>query len=329
MKMKILFNGFRHTHINSLYKRARIADFAETCGCIEDDPIARAEAEKSLEARFSDMSYDEWLNTDINVVAIGNAYGERGKNIIKALRAGKHVITDKPICTDLHELEEIRRLSSENRLSVVCMLDLRYLPQTLCAKKILDGGELGEVRNVSFNGQHCMNYGKRPEWYFEEGMHGGTINDLAVHGIDLVRMLTDMEITRTDAAREWNSYAYKNKNFMDCAIFMARLENGAGVLADVSYSAPSQVFSMPTYWEFNFWCERGLLRFSYADKRVTVFREGVKEPLICDGIDSERDWLTDLLDEMRTGERSHTREALISTETALLIQGSAKREENV
>lgn len=320
--IKILFNGFRHGHINALYKKAAASDIIEISGCIEEDTDARIAAQYNLGISFSDKSYDEWLNTDIDAVAIGLAYGDRGEAIIKALRAGKHIISDKPICTTVEQLEEIKKLSEEKDLKIVCMLDLRYLSQTLKAKEILDSGELGEVRNIAFNGQHYIDYQNRPSWYFENGKHGGTINDLAIHGIDIVRMLTGLEFSKIDAARVWNSYAHKHPNFKDSAIFMARLENGAGVMADTSYSAPSQAFSLPTYWEFRFWCEKGLLSFNYADSKITVYKEGQVSPLIINCGISPSDYLDDFKIELTNG-RKMTQNILRSTKTALMIQQTA------
>lgn len=326
MELKILFNGFRHGHIYGLYQKVEASDFSVIAGCIEKNEEAKLAAQTALGAQFSDKSYDEWLSTDIDAVAIGTAYGERGTAIIKALKAGKHVIADKPICTDLAELAEIEKLAKEKNLIIACMLDLRYLPQTRKACEILDSGLLGEVRNISFNGQHPLNYGTRPSWYFEAGMHGGTINDLSIHGVDLVRMLTHQEFTKIDAARAWNSYATKEPNFKDCALFMARLENGAGVLADVSYSAPSQAFSLPSYWEFRVWCDKGMLQFNWATPSVTVYIEGKKDPVCYSDLAENGDYLSEFANEFQGGIRRMTDNILASTKTALLLQKEADKE---
>ncbi|MBE6608804.1 MAG: Gfo/Idh/MocA family oxidoreductase [Ruminococcaceae bacterium] len=326
MKIKILFYGFRHSHINTLYKKVSASDLFEIVDCVEENTPAREAAEKNLGASFSGRPYDEWLCEDIDVVAIGNAYGERGKVIIKALSAGKHIIADKPICTSVKELDEIEKLAGKNNLKIACMLDLRYIFQAIKAKEIIHSGELGEVRNVSFNGQHVIDYAHRPSWYFEKGMHGGTINDLAIHGIDLVRMISGLEFAGTDGARVWNSYAYKHEHFKDSALFMARLSNGAGVIADTSYSAPSQGFSLPTYWEFRFWCEKGLLTFSYTLPDVTVYKEGVSEPVIYKRENVESDYLSEFIDEINSGRNEMTKNILTSTRCALGIQALADSE---
>ncbi len=329
MEIKILFNGFRHGHIYDLYRKVTAAEQIHIAGCIEPDAAAREKAEQKLGAAFSDKSYDEWLACDIDAVAIGNAYGERGAMIIRALEAGKHVIADKPICTRLDELEEIKRLAREKHLTVACMLDLRYQPQTLMACELLDSGMLGEVRNISFNGQHTIDYGSRPAWYFEEGMHGGTLNDLAIHGVDLVRMLTHKEFEAIDAARVWNSYACKNPDFKDCALFMARLEGGAGVIADVSYSAPSRAFSLPSYWEFRVWCEKGMLCFNRPHAAVTVYRDGEQEPRQYTELPVSRGYLAEFIEEIENGTCEMTENILASTGVALALQAKADKENSI
>ena len=263
---RIVFFGFRHVHIHALYRRALEDARVEIVACIEPDAQARAAAAQALGITFSPCTYEQILNDPtVDTVAIGCAYGDRGEAVRMALEHGKHVIADKPICTSRAELDVIERLASERQLTVACMLDLRYLPQVRRVQQLLDEGSLGEIRNITVGGQHCIDYANRPAWYFENGMHGGTINDLAIHGIDLIRMLTKKEFVTVDAARVWNSFANKHSHFKDCAMVMARLDGGVGVLADVSYSAPTQVFTMPTYWEFRLWCEEGLISFCYAD----------------------------------------------------------------
>jgi predicted dehydrogenase len=226
----------------------------------------------------------------------------------------------------MSELEEIVKLSEEKNLKVGCMLDLRYLPQTKKACEILNSGELGEVRNIAFNGQHPLNYGVRPSWYFEEGMHGGTINDLAIHGVDLVRMLSGREFDKIDAARVWNAYAKKEPDFKDCALFMARLDGGAGVIADISYSAPKQAFSLPSYWEFRVWCDCGMLVFNYPEEAVTVYREGIAEPEKYTELSAAGDYLTEFYDEVVSDKRDMTENIFASTRYALLLQAEADKE---
>lgn len=324
--LKFLFCGFRHSHVYTLYKQIALAPFAQIVGCIEPNAQARAAAAQALGAEFSPLPYRQWLQTDVDVVVIGNAYGLRGADVLAALRAGKHVLADKPLCTDLTQLEEIRRTALEKNLKIGCMLDLRDLPQVQAARRLLAEGSLGSVRSVAFNGQHCLDYDHRPQWYFEPGMHGGTINDLAIHGIDLVRRLTGQDFVQIDAARVWNAFAVKHPRFKDCAQFMARLQNGAGVLADVSYAAPNATPPLPCYWEFRFWCDKGMLTFSYPAKNALLYRKGEAEPTVLENAPTDDSYLEAFVQEIEQNTQAVTQGVLAATQTALELQRFADKE---
>ncbi|MBQ3572506.1 MAG: Gfo/Idh/MocA family oxidoreductase [Clostridia bacterium] len=322
--MKILFYGFRHGHIEGLLQSARANSRVQVVACIEEDDDSRKSVEERLGVQFDDRAYEEWLQADVDVVAIGGRYADRGQAIIKALKAGKHIIADKPICTKIEEYEEIARLSKEKNLKIQCMFDLRYMPSAKRAKELFLSGEMGGVRNISFTGQHYLNYGNRPAWYFEEGMHGGTLNDLAIHGVDLITHLTGLCMQEINAARCWNAYAIQEKHFKDCATYMATLNNGAGVLADISYSAPPLVYATDIYWNFKFWCDNGLVTFSFKDPNVKVYKLGEKEPIILEGIIDSKNYLDDFLDEIEDNTNAITESVLYTTYQTLFLQSKAK-----
>ena len=158
------------------------------------------------------------------------------------------------------------------------MLDLRYMGHVSVVKELLQSGKIGKVNNVSFTGQHFLNYGNRPSWYFEEGKHGGTINDIAIHGVDLLRYLLDKDFTDTCFAMEWNAFATKEPQFMDCAQFIAKMGD-VTVNADISYAAPSYG-KMPTYWRFELWGSEGLITFCANENKIHIYTN-VEEIIAC------------------------------------------------
>lgn len=283
--MNIAFAGFRHSHIYGLYYSALENPNIDIIGCYEEDYEARVEAENKIGKKFEFDNYEEILNNPkIDIIAIGDYYAKRGQLVINALKHGKHVICDKPICTDISELEEIEKLSKENNLVVTCMLDLRYISQTKAAKEIIESGEIGEIKNVSFTGQHFLNYGSRPSWYFEKGKHGGTINDIAIHGVDLLRYLIGKDFTKIEFAKEWNAFAVKEPSFKDSAQFIAKMDD-ITVNADVSYSAP-EYNKLPTFWRFEFWGSKGLMTFCFNSEEIHIYNDNEKI-IKCGNSDSE------------------------------------------
>ena len=324
----IAFAGFRHGHIFSLYDQC----FAERdritiAGAWEEDKSARAAAQREHGVFFDGRSYDDLLaDPRIDIIAIGDYYGRRGELCIRALEANKHVIVDKPLCTNLSELDKIERLSMEKQLKVGCMLSLRYSRYTAVVKDIISSGRLGDISAVSFNGQHGLDYGSRPMWYFEEGKHGGVINDIAIHGIDLIEYLTGERLTKIDAARTWNKFADKAPSFQDCAQFMIRFGADIGVQGDVSYAAPCHTeFGLPFYWQFLIWGTKGVLRFAEDGKGVDAFFDYTSAPQYIEGVPSDRNHIRDFLDEIAgiPGSLLSTPEVIASSRDTLLVQKAA------
>ena len=320
--MNLAFAGFRHSHIIGLYNTAKNSADVVITGCFEEDENALENAKKNG-IEFTYNSYNEILN-DVNVdaVAIGDYYGKRGSMIIEALKAGKHIICDKPLCTSLSELAEIEKLTKEKNLKVSCMLDLRYLPQIPKVIDLINNGEIGEVATISFTGQHHLDYGNSPGWYFEEGKHGGTINDISIHGIDLIRYITGKNLTKINCAKEWNSFATEKPHFKDCAQFMIEMED-ISVMADISYSAPKYGGILPTFWDFYIWGTKGLINFRYSEDVIHLFK-GTEEIFEC-----KRDklkWLEDFIAEINgEGFENNTVETLNSQRQVLEIQKEADK----
>ncbi len=314
--MRLAIAGFRHYHILWMYDSAKENPNVEIAGCLEEDAQHREATKKKYNIDFNYNTYDELLaDKTVDAVAIGDYFAKRGQMVIKALKAGKHVIADRPICTDIKELDEIRKLVKDTGLTVSCRLDLRYMPQTERAKDIIGSGEIGKVINISFTGQHCLNYGARPRWYFEPGKQGGTINDIAIHGVDLVRYLTGKSVSKIDCARTYNAFADKEPDFKDCGMFMARMDD-ITLTADVSYAAPKFSGTLPTYWNFYFWGTDGMMNFNLADSRIHIYKD--KEYII-ECPDRKPDYLNDFLTDISGGKSIMETEGILDSQRDTLL----------
>lgn len=326
--MNIAFAGFRHSHIFDLWNRAENNAQVHISGSWEGDAASRTVcAARGIEFVYPD--FEDILNdTAVDAVAIGDYYGVRGSLALKALSAGKHVIADKPLCTSLDELDRIEALSKEKSLSVFCMYSMRYEANAAAVRKIISEGRIGEVRSVYFGGQHPLNAGTRPSWYFEKGKHGGTINDIGVHGIDFLRYTAGLRFEKINAARCWNAFAKDHPDFRDSAQFMLEMQNGAGVIADVSYAAPDSFsYSLPVYWLFMIWCSEGMLKFNAGSGPVEAYFRGADSVEHIRGTAQKDDYLTDLMTEIKGGRPKilSTAEVLASARDTLAIQNFADK----
>jgi len=288
MSLKLAFVGFRHSHIFDLYRRAQAMPEIEVVAACEEDAATRKAPIQESVVTVTHTDYVQMLaDVACDAVAIGDYYAIRGQRVLDALSAGKHVVSDKPLCTRLDELDQIAALAAQNRLSVVCMLDMRDGAPARTARALIRQGTIGEVHAVSFGGQHPLLLGTRPAWYFEPGKHGGTINDIGIHALDAIPWITGLQFATVHAARCWNAFAPDFPHFEGAGQVMLTLENGAGVMGDVSYMMPdSSGYSLPFYWRMTFWGDKGILEVAHNQDHVTLAldgEEGVRhEPLLED-----------------------------------------------
>ncbi|MFA6568424.1 MAG: Gfo/Idh/MocA family oxidoreductase [Victivallales bacterium] len=297
MKLKFAFAGFRHGHITVLHEKVKKHPSCQLVAACEEDADARKNAREIWKIELTHESFKKMLEeVDFDVLAVGDYYSRRGQLIIAALKAGKHVISDKPICTSLDELEEISRLSGAKNLKIGCMLDLRDNPNMYAAKQIVSDGRLGEIHAIQFGGQHPLMLGTRPGWYFEKGRHGGTLNDIAIHGLDLVEWLTGLEIAEIVAARTWNAFAGKFPHFKDAGQLMLKLSNNCGVTGDVSYFSPDSFgYKLPYYWRVTVWGRNGVIEFNYVEPGVRVALNGADVISVTPPVPAEIDFLDSFL----------------------------------
>ena len=322
---KIAFAGFRHNHITGLYNQIKEDPRFEIAGAFEENEEAKIKAEEKG-VIFNFNSLDEILEDEkIEIVAIGDYYSARGQIAIKAMEKGKHIIADKPLCTSLEEAHRIRELANDKNLAVGVMFSLRSNKNVIIAKSLIDEGKIGKINNIIFEAQHPLMFGKRPSWYFDGNKQGGTINDIAVHGIDLVRRFTREETSEIIGARCWNFYAKEAPDFKDSAQFMLKMKDGCGVMGDVSYAAPESFgYTHPSYWHFRIWGEKGLIDFREGGDGVTCYLADETEPISISEKPNGKDY--DFLDDYVKALGSdvysliYSEDTLRSTIQTLLIQ---------
>lgn len=321
--MRLAIVGFRHGHVGSIYAKARELDFVDIVACVEEDPAARDAIPRELGVELTHESFDEVLDSvEFDALACVDYYAKRGPTVIKALQAGKHCITDKPLCIREEELRQIAQLSRDRGLIVHVDLTMRYSAASRTVKRIMSEGVIGELASATVFGQHPLSWGSRPDWYFEPGKHGGTINDIMIHGIDMLRWITGREFKRVLAA---NGSAVPDSPapefFQQSAQCWMELDGGGSVFGDASYLVPAGHHAP---WRFFLWGSQGTLEFE-AGKAPVVERAG--EPRLEMPVDDlpALDPLEDFARQVEFGETAFLdrEECLRSTLAALTAQKAA------
>ena len=112
---------------------------------------------------------------------------------IRALKAGKHVLCEKPFASNAEEAEAMARAASETGLILSEAFAYRYHPLTARVKEIIASGELGKIRYIQ--AQFCFLLPAPNNIRFKYDLAGGALMDCGCYPVSLIRFLADAEPT--------------------------------------------------------------------------------------------------------------------------------------
>ena len=111
---------------------------------------------------------------------------------IAALEAGIPVLCEKPLAPTLSEAAAMRDAAADADVPAGTAFNYRFVPAIRYAKRLIEDGELGEIRQV--RGRYLQDWLVDPEapwaWRMDADMAGsGALGDLGAHTIDLASFL--------------------------------------------------------------------------------------------------------------------------------------------
>ncbi len=110
---------------------------------------------------------------------------------LRALRAGKHVLCEKPIASNAGEAEQMARAAQEASRELVEAFHWRYHPLAARMREVVRSGVLGEVRRVEASMGIRLPLPGDIRYRFDLG--GGATMDTGCYAINLVRFLAEAE----------------------------------------------------------------------------------------------------------------------------------------
>jgi predicted dehydrogenase len=102
------------------------------------------------------------------------------------IRAGKHVLVEKPVGISLAEVDELCQLADAHRVLVRAGYNHRYHPAIQKARQLFESGVLGELMFIRARYGHGGRVGYDREWRADPALSGGgELIDQGVHLVDL------------------------------------------------------------------------------------------------------------------------------------------------
>ena len=134
-------------------------------------------------------SYESLVaDPQVDVIYVATPHPMHHDNALLALRAGKHVLVEKPFTMNAAEAREIVRVARENGLFAMEAMWTRFLPHVAVIRDWLARGALGDI--VTVTADHGQWFAEDPEFrLFAPRLGGGALLDLGVYPVSFASMV--------------------------------------------------------------------------------------------------------------------------------------------
>jgi len=148
---------------------------------------------------------------------------------IRAMKAGKDYLGDKPAITSLEQLAEVRRTIKETRRKFAIMYSERLeVRSAVYAGELVQQGAIGKVIQTVNLAPHRMNIPSRPAWFFDKARYGGILTDIGSHQADQFLFYTNSTKAHVVAAQTGNLHYPQYPDFEDFGDMIITGNGGTG-----------------------------------------------------------------------------------------------------
>ncbi|MBF9030582.1 Gfo/Idh/MocA family oxidoreductase [Rhodobacterales bacterium HKCCE3408] len=235
--------------------------------------VPRAE---SAEALLDDPS--------IGLILLSGIPRDRAAWAVRAMEAGKDVMSDKPGCTTQEQLAEIRdTVARTGRIWSIDFSERFEVPAVTRAAELVAEGAIGRVVQTLGIGPHRLNRDTRPDWFFDRDAYGGILTDIASHQIDQFLFFTGSTEAEVSHAAVANHANPGDEGLQDFGEIVLRGDGGHGYIR-VDWYTPD---ALPT-WGDGRLTILGTEGYIELRKYVDVGHDGTDHLILVNGSRCER-----------------------------------------
>ena len=183
------------------------------------------------------LDYKEMLKDDkLNAVIIATPTNTHAQIALDCIKAKKHILIEKPIALNLKGAKEIYSAASKNKTIAMVGMNLRFRPDAMLMKSLLNSGELGDLFYIKCGWLRKQSSDQK--WFFNKNQSGGgVIIDLGIGLLDLaVWMFGNAKATSVSI----QTYNHQTKDVEDSAVGIIRFENERVLTFEVSWGLHSE-----------------------------------------------------------------------------------------
>src|SRR3990170_6116359 len=218
----VIGTGFWGKNHARVYKELASTNLIAIC----DVNAARA---KTIADQFGVKAYTNssrmLKNEEIEAVSVCTWSTILAKEALKALKAGKHVLVEKPMATNSKQAERLLKTAEENGLHLTVGFLMRFIPGLQHIKEAVATKKIGELVSAT---------AKRVSEWPERIGDVGVVKDTAIHDIDVMRFISNEDPISVYA----KTGSMRNKKFEDYAQIMLTYEGGKSAFIESNWLTP-------------------------------------------------------------------------------------------
>jgi predicted dehydrogenase len=224
------------------------------------------------EARLAD--YKEVLaRDDIPVVILALPHHLHESITIECAKAGKDIITEKPLTTDYASAKRIAAAVIEAGVKFFIIHNYHFGPPVMAARAAIDAGRIGKPFRLRNEGAHFGHYvarGDDPDWRTKSAKAGGgCVLDMSYHSLYGAEAFMGSPIVSASASL--GTYV-QNWDVEDTAAMLLNHESGAISTIQISQA----VKSGGTYC-YEIYGTKGTIRFQHEGLPVAIYENEKEE----------------------------------------------------
>ncbi len=218
----VVGTGFWGKNHARVYKDLQETDLLAVCDI--DSIRAKAVADQFGAKPYTSVSR-MLQNEDIKAVSVCTWSTSLAKVAIEAVKAGKHVLVEKPMAASVKQAERLVDEARKRRVHLTVGFLMRFIPGLQQMKKAVEEKTIGELVSAT---------AKRVSQWPERIGDVGVVKDTAIHDIDVMLYLFDEDPIAVYA----KTGSMRHKKFEDYAQIMLTFEKGKTAFIESNWLTP-------------------------------------------------------------------------------------------
>jgi predicted dehydrogenase len=166
---------------------------------------------------------------DIHVISVCGFPSDHAGQVIRAARAGKHLIIEKPLCLSLKDLRAMQKAVKQAKVKACVCFECRFSSQFLATKALIDEGLLGKLHYGEVDYYHGIGpwYGQF-RWNTKKKDGGSSLLTAGCHALDALLLCMGNEVLEvTSYDTKSRSKIFEPYEYATTSVTILKFKNGS------------------------------------------------------------------------------------------------------